>query len=504
MPPPKYSAVKQTVFCGPGACTPSPNGNISIPFGLVKTVEHYLEITGILSLLDSFKTKGIPLRKIVVALCVHNLTGNNSMSDCSDWLSDPNVLKELGICGKLSQRTLNRGLTIIGEHFEEIICRLWKGINENFDLEDTDVNVDGSAVTVYGPKSELGGFGYARDKNKGKRQVEFTVAELQTARIPIYGKTFKGNTSDEKQYRTVLPDIFEMLREGSWIVMDNGGASSDILDSIVNRGHKYLTRVKMNLTDDKHISESQGDFEYVEGGVCCLKHVFQSSGRTNYLFFSSDLYVKNAHTAERKVRDMVGVTKNYDNSGKVRKSDFITIKKNHCVDINVSVTVQTKFGYDDEKEINRMIEDEMGPRCGFFKLESSHELTPLEALRKYRKRVTVEHLISSLKRVTGIKPLRVWKKESIDGTLMLGLLSEAVIGMARFNMKSREEKKMIYGKITVIKTKPSGEYIVRSLSHLTLTKVISEKGKNRSIFSNWEPISKEIMDNISRFKGCFT
>lgn len=369
MSPFKYSAVKQTVLTEPRTEVLSPNGNISIPFGLVKTVEHYLGITGVFDLFDSFKAKGIPLRKIVTALCVHNLTGNNSMSDCSDWLSDPNVLKELGICGKLSQRTLNRGLTIIGRHSEEIICRLWKGIDRNFDLEDTDVNVDGSAVTVYGPRSELGGFGYSRDKNKGKRQVEFTVAELQTARIPFYVRSFRGNTSDEKQYRTVLPDIFEMIREGSWVVMDNGGASADILDSIVDRGHRYLTRVKMNLTDDKHISNSRGDFEYVENNVCCLKHVFASSGRTNYLFFSSDLYAKNAFTAERKVKEMVDAVKHFEDVGKIRRSDFITVKKNLCADVEVSVNVQTRFGYDDEEEIERMIVDEMGSRCGFFKLE---------------------------------------------------------------------------------------------------------------------------------------
>jgi len=477
---------------------PIPNGNISIPYGLVRAVEHYLEKTGVLDLVDTFKAKGVPMRKIVTALCVHNLTGNNSMSDCSDWLSDPNVLRELSICGKLGQRTLNRGLVIIGEHTEEIICRLWNGIKDNFDLADTDVNVDGSAVTVYGPKSELGGFGYARDKNKGKRQVVFTVAELQTARIPFYVREFKGNTSDEVQYRAVLPDIFEMIREGSWVVMDNGGASADILDDIVERGHKYLTRVQMNVTDDRHIAEMKDDFEYFEGRVCCLKHVFTSSGRTTYLFFSSDLFIKSSYAAERKVNEMVDAAKHYSETGRVRKSDFVTLKKNLCADVTVNVSVQTKLEFDDEHEIERMVKAEIGPRCGFFKLESSHELTPLEALRKYRKRVTVEHLISSLKRVTGIKPLRVWSRQSIRGSLMLGILSEVVIGMARFEMETRTETKRIDGKITEIASKPSVEYIVRSLGHLTVTRVIGEKGRRTAILSNWEPISTEIMGIISR------
>lgn len=313
----KYGVVTPTILTEQRTDIPTPNDNISIPYGLVRTIEHYLGITGILELLDTFKTRGIPMGKIATAMCVHSLTGNNSMSNCSSWLEDPNVLKELGICGRMSQRTLNRGLEIVGEHTEEIICRLWKGINENFDLTDTDVNIDGSAVTVYGPKAELGDLGYARDKNPGKRQIEFAVAELQTARIPFYMRAFKGNTADQVQYRAVLPDIFEMIRDGSWVVMDNGGAAADILDTIVDRGHRYLTRVKMNTTDDAHIA-SREDLEYVESGVCCFRHRFRSSGRTTYLFFSSDLFIKNSYSAERKVDDMIEAVRNLDSKEKIR------------------------------------------------------------------------------------------------------------------------------------------------------------------------------------------
>lgn len=35
----------------------------------------------------------------------------------------------------------------------------------------------------------------------------------------------------------------------------------------------------------------------------------------------------------------------------------------------------------------------------------------------YRSRATVEHLIHSLKRVTGLKPLRVWKEDSIGDAI---------------------------------------------------------------------------------------
>ena len=47
-----------------------------------------------------------------------------------------------------------------------------------------------------------------------------------------------------------------MIREGSWIIVDNGGASGDIRDSTVKAGHRYLTRVKMNASDDLRMKEN--------------------------------------------------------------------------------------------------------------------------------------------------------------------------------------------------------------------------------------------------------
>ena len=431
----RYGAVTPSVSGAARTETLTPNENISLPYGLIRAIEHYLSITGVLDLLDTYKCKGVSLSKLVLALCVHTLERSNSMSDCSRWLQDGNVLEELGISGNVGQRTLNRALTILGQHREEIIKCLWDGIQREFELPDTDVNLDGSAVTVYGARSELSEFGYPRDKNPGKEQVEFMVAELQTSRIPMYVRSFRGNASDPAQYRVVLPEIFEMIRKGSWIIMDNGGASSDILDSIKDSGNEYLTGVQMNRSDDERIVEEGDRFEYVEDGVCCLKHVFESSGRTTYIYHSTELAARKRHAAERKVRGMLEAAMRFEATKKVRASDFVSIKSNRFADVSVQVSVQTHLGYDDPAAFENMVDEEIGPRCGYFKLGSSSELTPEEALRKYRKRVTVEHLISSMKRVTGIKPLRVWKRGSIDGSMVLALLSEAVVGIAKYELE---------------------------------------------------------------------
>lgn len=317
---------------------------------------------------------------------------------------------------------------------------------------------------------------------------------MQRSKIPFFMRAYRGNTSDPEQYRDTLPDIFSMIREGSWIIVDNGGASGDILDSIVRSGHKYLTRVKMNASDDKRIADPDCEWEYVEDGVCCKRHTFDSSGRTTYLFYSLDNWYRSYHSASRSFDRMVEAVRTYED-GHFRKSDFVTVKRNVLADVEVKVSLQTKFSFD-EGEREGIIEEIMGTRAGIFKLESSEQLTPSEALDKYRARATVEHLIHSLKRVTGLKPLRVWNESSIRGSMMLALLSETAIAMARYEMEGNTRTIEERGRRKTVTEKPNTESIVWSLGHLTLTRMIEKGRRKQAIYSNWNPISKEIFGNI--------
>ena len=189
------------------------NDNLSVPYGLIRTVRHYLEFVGVLSYIRGLKSKGVRLDLIVVALCTYTMHTSNSMNACAEWLRNPAVRRQLGFSPKdeISQKTLNRAIVILGENREGIIAHLWKGIKERFEIDDYDINLDGSAVVLYGPKSEYGEMGYGRDKNRGKLQVEFMVAQLASLGIPIYIKPYSGSTSDEAQYRDCVPELAGLL-----------------------------------------------------------------------------------------------------------------------------------------------------------------------------------------------------------------------------------------------------------------------------------------------------
>lgn len=370
---------------------------------------------------------------------------------------------------KVSQRTLNRALETLGQNHEGIITSLWKGIWERFEIEDYDINLDGSVVVLYGPKSNYGAVGYGRDKNRGKMQVEFMVAQLAELGIPIYIKPCKGNTSDEEQFRDCLPEMAGLISGGgihsldgmkertdvptedegmlstvvtvalleAAIVADNGAASEKNIRRIESCGFSYVTRVDINASDIRNITDHCSEFDYMGEGMFCYKHHFRSSRRTTYLFLFRDLLEKGRHNAQRRLeRDL----EKYDaaKNGKLRGSDYVKVSKVPWVGIDVTLTLQDQLIPLTEADKRRMVRERMGIKCGFFKLESDRELTPREVLLRYRRRAGVEHLISSLKRITGIKPIRVWNPDSVDGSMILALLSEATIAMARCCMDGTE------------------------------------------------------------------
>jgi len=78
--------------------------------------------------------------------------------------------------------------------------------------------------------------------------------------------------------------------------------------------------------------------------------------------------------------------------------------------LKVNISVQRAF-FDDEIAMFDFAKNAiMNHREGFFKLESSMNLTASEVYEIYRRKDSVEKLIESLKNHINIKPLRVWSE----------------------------------------------------------------------------------------------
>ena len=101
----------------------------------------------------------------------------------------------------------------------------------------------------------------------------------------------------------------------------------------------------------------------------------------------------------------------------------------------------------------------------------------------YRSRATVEHLIHSLKRVTGLEPLRIWKEDSIGDAILLALLAENNHRNGRIRDGNEEGDQGRKGRRYGRECHHPIESMVWSLGHSTDTRSI-EKGKAKKAHSS--------------------
>ena len=487
---------KQTTFRTADAM---PNANISLPFGIISTVRAGFRRLGLYEFLDSFKEKGVPLSYVVELMCIYQLQGCSSMNECGQKVSSQLMKEELCHGYTISRKTIERSLKFLDLHFEDVIEFIWKRLREIYPDINTDVYADGSHIKRYGSK----GNNTAAGEGGGTVQLQdqFMVAQLKDSGLPVMIEMYPGNWNDPPQYDDFIPQLMFYLNKGSMIIMDNGGSNKELLDDIRDSGMDYLTRVRMNASDDVLIDTDAEKIEYVSGNVLCLRHEFESSDKTNYLFFSSDRYSLGQSAALRRAARLAEQMKEAKEVKKDPKLNrLVNVKKNPFYELTIdSYHIDMNLDPWLEDDIITAAKEVAGDRCGWFKLQCSKRLSSLEALETYRHRVGIEHLISSIKTIVNINPLRVWAETSVRGSLLMALTAQLQLSMVRYELEPDAIDKMIDGKMTRCFHKPSNKTICDSLIHWTVTVIPRDGWRKERIFSNENELTGRISAVLERF-----
>ena len=482
--------------------------NISLSFGLMELVRSCFKRLDLYDFLSRFKSKGVPLGFVVELICIHHLDGGDSMRRFDTLSSNPIAVSELCHGHHISQRTMNRALEDLDLYFEEITVHIWEMLQKIYPIQCTDVYVDGSHIEANGLAGDLSEYGEGCGRIQA--QIQFMLASLVDPMIPLLMEAYPGNLNDPVQYSDFIPQLMFMLRKGSMIIMDHGGSSKRILDDIRSNGMDFLTRVKMNESDDRVMKEQLHRMEYVGRGIGCIRNTFGSSGRTNYLFFSVDKYILGIHAEERRMRrelENLEFAREMSRSPDVKR--LVKVTKNPFFDVKVS-KVELRMTLDPwlDEDIVKALGD-IDPRCGWFKLQCSRPLDSKEALERYRGRVGIEHMTSSVKSVVNLKPLRVWKGSSVRGAMMLAFIAQVCVSMVRHDLEPDVFEKMVDGKMTTIHHRPSTKTICDELSHLTVTYFSRDGWGLDYVISNKTSLTERIfkvlegyLGNISDKNGC--
>lgn len=271
---------------------------ITVPLGTVRLIRSAFRRYRLDRLLDGMMGTGVPFHKIIENLCISALHGDSSMLAWSARINRTDLTREYYCDGKkIKHYTFQRALEELGEHLEEVTEHIVKVTRILYPDMPTHAYIDGSHVKRNGSAGKNVKVG--EGGGTLQYQDQFMVASMVGAHVPISMELYPGNLNDPPQFSDFVPDLLYLLKSASLLIMDNGGSSSDNLSGIVDFGDQYLTRKRINASDEQIIREQKDKMVYVGMNAACISSTFESSGRTRYLFFSADSYAASLSRAEK-------------------------------------------------------------------------------------------------------------------------------------------------------------------------------------------------------------
>lgn len=199
----------------------------------------------------------------------------------------------------------------------------------------------------------------------------------------------------------------------------------------------------------------------------------------NYYFFSRELRDLEKRGVEKRARKKLKEARDLQKDLEHGKK----LKKRYQIDnvlIKATISLQTRLSEITEEEaLNLLLENGTTGREGFFCLISDRDMDPRETRSKYRSKDVVEKLFSSMKSDIGIRPIRTWTDDAVDGVLLIGFLAQAMTAVTRYLCKP----------VSSTATK----FITDAMQKLTLTVVRRKDGERRFVLSNFNPLNEAIL-----------
>ena len=461
----------------------TPNQNKTFPIGTIQTVKHIFEELHLQPILDNLKHCGHSLSNLVISLVSYKLTEDLSVINCHKWMNNnPYLLKELRL-DSFGKDALYRGLEKIGEHRHHILQHLLHVLKNEFNVGLDMVFMDWTSIHFEAQPTSLIQYGYSRDHRPDRPQITIGLAQDERSQIPVGLTIQPGNMNDQTHFKHTYHQIKQGLRTGSVLVFDAGATGGPNLDLLVSDNMRYLSRMKLNMSDvNKHLNTFNKDewTRIVTGNkdeeVYGKKLVFPS--RIKYLYFSQRLYddimMNRRKHLEQEYDEALSLRKTIETGKKPRRKYR---NRNHFLQTHLSYTFPLT-GLSREEAIEHALQQSITGKEGFFALVSNKDFSLHEALSFYREKDRLEKLFHSMKNEIHLRPTRCWTQEAVYGSILIVFLAQLVVSMLRY-------------KHTLLR-RVSTKFIMQSLKNFALTIIVGKNGVRKRVFSNFDWINRLI------------
>jgi len=384
------------------------------------------------------------------------------------------LFEHIGMKSSVKERSLFRVLERIGKYFTIILERYQDFLTAHA-LVDNNQILDFSSTYFEGVKTQLGKFGYSRDKRPDKLQMTFGISTGING-IPSALTIQKGNVQDKTHMKSILKIIRKVLPKGSLLIFDAGANTKGNKKTIRGMNNHYLT------LKPKKVGPYKKFIEYFKRNEKKVKHCVingrnyyflsvMKKGEYHYIYFSPELFDIHIAAKERKFLRM---KKKGNKMLKKRKLDKIPSDKGW---VQIVPILQKTLKEIDNTYVNGIE--------GFFILQSSLNKDAEKILKIYKQRDKAEKFFRNLKEGIELRPLRHWNTDAIMGIFFICFLANLVIYLT----ESMNEKP------TPVK-RSNVKCLKKSLINLSLTVAYPKSGFRFTILSN---VSDRILELLGDF-----
>lgn len=228
-----------------------PNENISIPIGSAVLAEAFFRKYGLDRVISGLKKKGTDLGKLAELLVAYKLGDNFSILKVHEFITRPEMRQRFGIDG-FDVKGPYRAVERLGENREAIIGAFRKRALEEYGQDVVDVIFDRTSLVYFGYKPELAMRGHSKDGHPEECQMAVGIAQpAKPPCIPTGMTVMPGNMHDSRHMIGSYAQVKDDLGPRKTMVFDAGANCKDILNQMMDEGNDFLTRKKLNRSDDR-------------------------------------------------------------------------------------------------------------------------------------------------------------------------------------------------------------------------------------------------------------
>ena len=323
---------------------------------------------------------------------------------------------------------------------------------------------DVTSISSYSEFNEYLKYGHNRD---GDRLPQLNLAMLfgQKSRLPVYFQRLPGNITDVSTLHNLLKTFKAMGIQSFHYVMDKGFYSKKNVDQLFDARDKFTLSVPLNnkwvqqpIDDVYETIQGPQQYKKIDGEVLYVHTKLYPWGTSNRRCYLHLYY--NAHIRARAVdqfnEDLINYKRELETGNMMDEhqeayASFFVTKTTPKRGVKVSFNTEAI-----SKHINRYL--------GFQALLTNGIKDPIDALRIYRDKDSVEKSFDDLKNQLDMKRLRMHSSTTVDGRLFVQFIALICLSALRREMRKSDlidrytVRELLQEMETLTKVKYSGRY----------------------------------------------